>query len=117
MAGPCAPSKKPSFRAKKGLTGLPDSIKQTVRRHNAAAGVGCPEDTLETLLHSADQGPRRALCPSDSPSLCTSDPAELRRGATGSAWLGVKVTISSFLGLAFLVHGGGGWWAGVERQL
>ena len=26
----------------------------------------------------------------------------------GSAWLGVKVTISSFLGLAFLVHVGGG---------
>ena len=35
----------------------------------------------------------------------------------GSAWLGVKVTISSFLGRAFLVHGGGCWWAGVERQL
>lgn len=49
------------------------------------------------------------------PSLCTSDPAELRRGATGSAWLGVKVTISSFRGLAFLVHAWGG--AGVERKL
>lgn len=41
-------------------------------------------------------------------SLCTSDPAELRRGAMGSAWLGVKDTISSFRGLAFLVHAWGG---------
>ena len=47
-------------------------------------------------------------------SLCTSDPAELKRGAMGSAWLGVKVTVSSFRGLAFLAHA---WGAGVERQL
>ena len=47
-AGPRTLSEKPSFRAQKGLTGLPDSIEQRpARGRNAAADVGCPEDTTE----------------------------------------------------------------------
>lgn len=47
-AGPCTLSEKPSFRAKKGLPGLPDSTEQRpARGRNVAADVGRPEDTTE----------------------------------------------------------------------
>lgn len=98
---------KPSF-GPKGFTGLPDSIKQTVRTQ-CCCQWDVQEDTLETPLHGADQGPRGAApCPSVRPLSLHLRPGRAEEGGHGErlAW-GQGHNTAAALPFWFM-HGGRG---------